>query len=109
VTADLRQSNAIYWPHGFFLVSPPAREFNVRPKGEINVAMGTVKWFKPIKGYGFITPDDRGPDVFVHIGAVRKAGYTERSAAIPAKFRRRICVSGEGASSAVLLPTLESP
>jgi hypothetical protein len=61
----------------FLLVSPPAREFNVRPKGEINVATGTVKWFKPIKGHGFITPDDRGPDVFVHVGAVRKAGYPE--------------------------------
>jgi CspA family cold shock protein len=79
VTADLRQSNAI-WPHGFSLVSPPAREFSVRPKGEINVAMGTVKWFKPIKGYGFITPDDRGPDVFVHVGAVRRAGSKGRGA-----------------------------
>jgi len=37
--------------------------------------MGTVKWFNATKGYGFIKPDGGGPDVFVDISAVERAGY----------------------------------
>ena len=35
---------------------------------------GTVKWFNPTKGYGFIQPQEGGKDVFVHISAVERAG-----------------------------------
>jgi CspA family cold shock protein len=35
---------------------------------------GTVKWFNATKGYGFIQPENGGPDAFVHISAVERAG-----------------------------------
>jgi len=38
------------------------------------MAIGTVKWFNKVKGYGFIQPGDGGKDVFVHITAVERAG-----------------------------------
>lgn len=38
------------------------------------MATGTVKWFNPTKGYGFIAPDDGNKDVFIHITALEKAG-----------------------------------
>ena len=37
---------------------------------------GSVKWFNPTKGYGFIQPQDGGKDVFVHISAVERAGLS---------------------------------
>jgi CspA family cold shock protein len=40
------------------------------------MATGTVKWFNPSKGYGFIAPQDGGKDVFVHISAVERAGLS---------------------------------
>jgi len=40
------------------------------------MATGTVKWFNPVKGYGFITPDEGGSDAFVHISAVERAGLS---------------------------------
>ncbi len=40
------------------------------------MTVGTVKWFNPTKGFGFIEPEDGSNDAFVHISAVQRAGMT---------------------------------
>lgn len=40
------------------------------------MANGIVKWFNPIKGFGFIQPDQGGSDAFIHISALEKAGIS---------------------------------
>ena len=63
----------------------------------VDVATGTVKWFNSTKGYGFIQPDSGGKDVFVHISAVERAGFS--SLAEGAKVSYEI-VSDRGKESA---------
>ena len=62
------------------------------------MATGIVKFFNTSKGYGFIKPDAGGPDVFVHISAVEKAGYT--SLAEGAKVSYELVTKRDGKTTA---------
>jgi CspA family cold shock protein len=45
--------------------------------GEGSELRGTVKWFNPEKGFGFVSPADGSPDVFLHISALKQAGLQD--------------------------------
>jgi CspA family cold shock protein len=61
------------------------------------MAKGTVKWFNPAKGFGFIQPQGGGSDVFVHISAVEKAGLSTLNDGQVVEYE---VVSNRGKSSA---------
>ena len=58
---------------------PPRLEGCIQRGGEIQTDVfevsGTVKWFDPSKGYGFIAPDEDLPDVLLHVTCLRRAGF----------------------------------
>jgi CspA family cold shock protein len=51
------------------------------------VAKGTVKWFNASKGFGFITPDDGGEDLFVHHSEIKTQGYASLDEAQRVEFQ----------------------
>jgi cold shock protein len=62
------------------------------------MATGTVKWFSDEKGFGFITPDDEGKDVFVHHSAIAGGGF--RSLAEGAKVEYEVQEGPKGLKAA---------
>ncbi|MEE8144143.1 MAG: cold-shock protein [Kiloniellales bacterium] len=69
------------------------------------MATGTVKWFNPIKGYGFIQPSDGSRDAFVHISAVERAGL--KSLREGQKVEYELVPGRDGKSSAENLVVLD--
>lgn len=65
---------------------------------------GTVKWFDPIKRYGFIQPEEGGKDVFVHISALERAGISSLSEGQNINFE---IVESKGKVSAANLQILD--
>ncbi|WP_052214316.1 cold-shock protein [Belnapia sp. F-4-1] len=65
-------------PRAAFGDRPPRRDFGDRDAGGPTYAVnGTVKWFDQVRGFGFVTPDDGGQDVFLHSSVLQRAGKAD--------------------------------
>lgn len=69
------------------------------------MANGIVKWFNPMKGFGFIQPDQGGADAFVHISALERAGLTTLNEGARVSYD---LVTEKGKTSAVNLKLLQA-
>jgi CspA family cold shock protein len=65
------------------------------------VATGTVKWFNDAKGYGFITPDEGGKDLFVHFSSITGAGFRSLTEGSKVEFEAREGQKGPEATNVV--------
>ncbi|KAA3626531.1 MAG: cold-shock protein [Proteobacteria bacterium] len=65
------------------------------------MATGTVKWFNESKGFGFITPDNGGSDVFVHFSAVQAQGFKTLAEGQKVTFEVQDSPKGPQASNVV--------
>jgi CspA family cold shock protein len=67
------------------------------------MAVGTVKWFNDAKGYGFITPDDGGKDVFVHFSSIGGQGFKSLAEGQRVEFEVREGAKGPEAANVTKL------
>jgi CspA family cold shock protein len=67
------------------------------------MATGTVKWFSDEKGYGFITPDDSGKDLFVHHTAIQGSGFKTLPEAAKVSFDTEQGPKGPAAANVQLI------
>ncbi|MCX5578046.1 cold-shock protein [Kaistia terrae] len=65
---------------------------------------GTVKFFNASKGFGFITPDDGGKDVFVHVTAVERSGISNMNDGMRITFETEPDKRGKGPKAVELQP-----
>lgn len=65
------------------------------------MATGTVKWFNDSKGFGFITQDEGGPDVFVHFSAIQAGGFKSLAEGQKVSFDVQDGPKGKQASNVV--------
>jgi cold shock protein len=63
------------------------------------MATGTVKWFNDAKGYGFITPDEGGKDVFVHHSNIAGSGFKSLTEGAKVEFEQREGTKGPEATN----------
>ena len=69
------------------------------------MATGTVKWFNDAKGYGFITPDDGGEDLFVHHSGIGGNGYKSLAEGAKVEFEPTQGDKGPQATNVVIAGT----
>jgi len=68
------------------------------------MATGTVKWFNPAKGFGFIEPDGGGEDAFVHISAVEQAGLSTLQEGQKVNFELQAGRNGKSSAENLTIP-----
>jgi CspA family cold shock protein len=64
---------------------------------------GTVKWFNPDKGFGFITPEDGGKDLFVHQSAIQADGFRTLDEGVKVSYETTPSEKGPKASNVTLV------
>ena len=63
------------------------------------MSTGTVKWFNEAKGFGFITPDDGGKDLFAHFSAIQQSGFKTLSEGQKVSYDKTVGPKGDQASN----------